>query len=194
MKILDEQSQIRNEACVVVLSQGNVPMKFADIPLGSIFTENLGTISSFEFENYVLANLNKQQILSAISELNFGDSVHVEYWLLLDSAEHFVDLLGSINEFSMRSPLVEAGWAKFEVELSTKESSDSDLFLKGFQIGVVTSSRATVPVRSLGIGNPQRSTISGEVLSRIMMWAKPVKKYLPSRVIVVLYKILNWVR
>ena len=117
-----------------------------------------------------------------------------EYWAPRSAADNLYDLVDSDDAVS--EDLGVAGlhiyerWIHLRVEESTGSSRPPDDFLRGLSAPLSVSNAGPRAKRSA----PDPPTLRALVISRVATLAKPVKQYLPSSVVVSLYKVLEKIR
>lgn len=117
-----------------------------------------------------------------------------EYWAPRSSAENLRNVIDSTevatDELAISGLRVSENWIHLRIENVVGECRATDDFLRGLSAPL---SAAAPVVRDHGTA-PEVMTLRALVLSRVATLAKPVKKYLPSSVVVSLYKLLERIR
>lgn len=117
-----------------------------------------------------------------------------EYWAPRSAADNLRDLVdsdGTVSEALSVSGLHISGrWIHLRIEESVGTCRPSDDFLRGLSAPLSVSN---IGPRDQGPA-PDAPTLRTLVISRVATLAKPVKQYLPSSVVVSLYKVLEKIR
>lgn len=117
-----------------------------------------------------------------------------EYWAPRSAADNLSDLIDSNDavseELGVSGLHISEGWIHLRVEESVGTYRSSDDFLRGLSAPLSVSNAGP---RDQGSA-PDTPTLRALVISRVATLAKPVKQYLPSSVVVSLYKVLEKIR
>ena len=117
-----------------------------------------------------------------------------EYWAPRSAAGNLRDLVGSNDVLTAGLAIsglrVSEAWIHIRVGNSEGDNRSPDDFLSGLSAPL---SGCAPRVREQSVG-PEAMTLRALVISHAATLAKPVKKYLPSSVVVSLYKILERLR
>ena len=141
----------------------------------------------------VLVDVPAAQAIPILARL-IRDRGVVEYWAPRSAADNLRDLVGSdgaVSEALGVSGLhISEKWIHLRVEESVGTYRSSDDFLRGLSAPLSVSNAGPRAKRSA----PDPPTLRALVISRVATLAKPVKQYLPSSVVVSLYKVLEKIR
>ena len=117
-----------------------------------------------------------------------------EYWAPRSAADNLYDLVDSDDAVSedlgVAGLHISERWIHLRVEESTGSSRPPDDFLRGLSAPLSVSNAGPRAKRSA----PDPPTLRALVISRVATLAKPVKQFLPSSVVVSLYKMLEKIR
>lgn len=141
----------------------------------------------------VLADVPAAQATPILARL-IRDRGVVEYWAPRSAADNLRGVVGSDDAVSENLGVsglhISERWIHLRVEESVGTSRPSDDFLRGLSAPLTV---ANVGPRDQGPA-PNAPTLRALVISRIATLAKPVKQFLPSSVVVALYKMLEKIR
>lgn len=142
----------------------------------------------------VLADVPAAQAIPILARLLIQDRRVVEYWAPRSAVDNLRNLVGSdgavSEELGVSGLHISEGWIHLRVEESVGTSRPSDDFLRGLSAPLSLSNLAP---RGQG-PSPDAPTLRALVISRVATLAKPVKQFLPSSVVVSLYKMLEKIR
>ena len=116
---------------------------------------------------------------------------HIEYWAPRADTERLqqLALAKASHDLSITGSRLTKNWIQLRIGPATEHDRSCADWVEGLKV-------ATAPVESTespGVAVPEMS-LRSLVISRITPVAKPLKKYLPGSVVIVLYKILEKVR
>lgn len=141
----------------------------------------------------VLADVPAAQATPILARL-IRDRGVVEYWAPRSAADNLHGLVDSDDkaseELGVSGLHISERWIHLRVEEPVGTSRPSDDFLRGLSAPL---SASNVGPRDQGPA-PDAPTLRALVISRVATFAKPVKQFLPSSVVVSLYKILEKIR
>ena len=141
----------------------------------------------------VLVDVPADQAMPILARLVL-ERGEAEYWAPRSSAENLRNVIDgtevATDELAISGLRVSENWIHLRIENVVGECRATDDFLRGLSAPL---SAAAPVVRDHGTA-PEVMTLRALVLSRVATLAKPVKKYLPSSVVVSLYKLLEKIR
>ncbi len=141
----------------------------------------------------VLVDVPAAQAIPILARL-IQDRRVVEYWAPRSAVDNLRNLVGSdgavSEELGVSGLHISDRWIHLRVEGSVGTSRSSDDFLRGLSAPLSLSNLAP---RDQG-PSPDAPTLRALVISRVATLAKPVKQFLPSSVVVSLYKMLEKIR
>lgn len=141
----------------------------------------------------VLADVPAAQATPILARL-IRDRGVVEYWAPRSAADNLRGVVGSDDAVSENLGVsglhISERWIHLRVEESVGTSRPSDDFLRGLSAPLTVANVGPRDQRPA----PNAPTLRALVISRIATLAKPGKQFLPSSVVVALYKMLEKIR
>ena len=115
---------------------------------------------------------------------------YVEYWAPRENASRLRELARLADEFAVSGVCITGEWIQLQIGLATADDRSSADWVAGLAAAPV----CTEERRDVDSVTSAEVTLRGLVISRITPLAKPLKKYLPGWMVILLYKILEKIR
>lgn len=181
---------------IFILTNGNlVEGDFSIAESGTIFGDHEDWKAYGGDLALVLVDVEPEEIGELVRDArkNFGHRA-VQFWHPLQRADDLTSFGGRGVELVFSRPRIENGWVKFDVLPAGAEGVDFNIFADGVQLGLLTRPRAEKHPPVVTNQERQTTTMRARLLTSAIKRGKPMKKFLPRRLIVSIYKLLNAVK
>lgn len=180
-----------DSAYAMLLESSEQPFSFPPAPYPVTFcfaTEQLADVAELPL---VLVDTDADEALPILHQYATANH-HVEYWSpRADTARlQRIALAQDSHDLSITGSRLTKNWIQVRIGPATEHDRSCTDWVEGLKSATAAPVEST---ESLGVAVPEMS-LRSLVISRITPVAKPLKKYLPGSVVIVLYKILEKIR
>lgn len=148
--------------------------------------------------NRVVVDLSSDLLAPLLPELLKDADSFIGYWCPRTRIDNLRSLSGISDEFAFQKSQADDDWLYLEIGRSTTASHESDDFFRGLELPLpmieVCKESETNAQYSMGHHDEthvRAGSWRDELIQRVIPFAKPFKSFLPRRVIIFLYRIVN---
>lgn len=182
--------ELHTEA-LVIAEDFETPFSLGDLAQYVQVVEELPEEAIADRTELFLLNLRAPRAgLLASRWLERGAS-RVHYWATLESWQLIVDFLDNSNALQVVDVSYEGRWIKLEISVSTEQTIQKQSFLIGLSVMSAATSREVTRNPEPRLTEP---TFRGLLINKVLPIAKPLKRFIPHRLVIMLYKILEKLR
>jgi len=183
-------SEVPNKA-LVIANDFESPFSIGQLACNTYFVEQLSQEPKEDDTELFLLNLDTPRAIELTNVWLQWNRPTVNYWATFENWVKVQEYIGAIPELSIEQVDYDDCWIKLVISMDGGDSIHSKSFLYGLEVlrGVM---KVQVPLEfEAGISEP---SFRGYLVSRIIPFAKPFKRFLPPLLVIYIYKLLEKLR
>ena len=180
-----------NSEAFVVVEDFETPIELGELATKTYFVEEPSEIGQDADRELFLINVLEPRASKFTEDWFTASKPRVHYWATIDNWEVLVDFVKSNSNLYIEKVQYEQNWIKLVVTDESPTPVDIPSFIAGLSVLKVALQRQETEVIGSELTEP---TLKSLLINRLVPVAKPLKRFIPHNVVIIMYKVLEKLR
>lgn len=188
--ILSPSHELQREA-LVISEDFETPFSLGDMARDVRVIEDLAEDHHVDESELFLLNLRAPRAVQVASNWLERGASRVHYWATLENWQLIGELMDESRTLQVVGVSYEDQWIRLEIATNTEQAIQQTSFLTGLNVMSIATRKEATRQPEPHLTEP---TLRGILVSKLVPLAKPLKRFIPHRLVIILYKILEKLR